>query len=363
MKSYTKYYTRNFFSSFCIFLTVFIMFSCNPDSNVSKNPKAETITVKVAVVIQNPIVPGTDKHLHEFFKTPGRNFIWNDPRELTTEYANTLHAISHGTVKYEIVKIYEGDTFFTKFKDNNELFTLQDVIKYLGEPEWKSFKERGTTFDYNAFIQHYDFGKMRDNEKIHEVWVWTFPYAGMWESTYSGKNAFWLNSNPVKNPSNEKLLTVMGLNYERKVSLALESYGHRFESVMRKVYGRWDYNVAYSEKNNWELYTTYDKVSPGNAHIGNIHFPPNGQNDYDIKNKLKVSSAADTWDTYPDIRNKNRRIIDCTEWNCSHLGYMCWWFSHIPHYKGINPKDGHLNNWWHYVVNYEEAIKKETGLK
>ncbi len=348
--------------SFLFFMTAVVLFSCNSEANTPKNRKAETLTVKVAVVIQDPVVPGTGKRLHEYFKTPGYTFQWNNPWDLTTAYADSLHAISNGVVKYEIVKIYDDSLFFSKIKGSDNLFSLDDVVKYLNEPDWATFKEKGTTFDYKAFIEHYGFGEMRDKGEIHEVWVWSFPYGGMWESTYSGKGAFWLNSNPVDNPSNEKLLTVMGLNYEREMSLALESYGHRFESVMRKVYGRWDYDVPCFEKNNWELYTTYDKISPGNAHIGNIHFPPNGQHDYDIKNKLEVSTASDTWANYPDLENESRRMVNCSEWDCSHLGYMCWWYRHIPHFEGINSKDGHLNNWWHYVVNFEDAMRQENDL-
>lgn len=344
-------------------VAAFVLLSCGREKVAAEYGKAETITVKVAVVIQDPIVPGTDKRMHEFFKTPGRNYIWNDPWELTSSYADTLHSVSNGVIKYEIVEVYDDSIFFSKFKDSNQFFTLNDVVTYLGELEWKTLKERGTTFDYKAFIEHYGFGEMRDKGEIHEVWVWSFPYGGMWESTYSGKGAFWLNSNPVTSPTNEKLLTVMGLNYEREMSLALESYGHRFESVMRHVYGRWDYDVPYSEKNNWELYTSYDKLSPGNAHIGNIHFPPNGQHDYDIKNELEVSTAADTWANYPNLKIESRRIVNCSEWDCSHLGYMCWWYRHIPHFEGINPEDGHLNNWWHYVVNFEDAMKRENELK
>lgn len=346
-----------------LFVVFWVVNSCNPTASTAEsedNEVAGTIVVKVAVVIQDPIVPGTNKRLHEYFKTPGYAFEWHDPHKLTAAYADTLNAVSHGVIKYEIVKVYDDSVFFSKFKETEELFSLREVITYLEEPEWQTLKEKGTTFDYKGFIQHYGFDKMRDNDEIHEVWVWTFPYGGMWESTYSGRNAFWLNSDPVENPTNSKLLTIMGLNYEREMSLALESYGHRFESVMREVYRRWDYDQPDSEKNNWELYTTYDKVSPGNAHIGNIHFPPNGQNDYDIKNEMAVSTAADAWANYPDIKSDSRRIVTCTEWDCSHLGYMCWWFSHIPHFKGISPIDGHLNNWWHYVVDYNTAIELEN---
>ncbi|MES1250190.1 MAG: hypothetical protein ABUL46_05865, partial [Chitinophaga rupis] len=241
---------------------------------------AGPITVKVAVVMQDPKIPEMgNRRMHEIYKTPGYNFSWNDPWKLAEQYRDSLNASSHGAVNYEIVKTYDENIFFTHLKNSKELMTLDRVKELLAEPGWATLKKEGTAFDYQAFIDHYGFGAMRDRKEINEVWLWTFPYGGTYESTFAGANAFWLNSNPVKGATNKDLLIIMGLNYEREMSMALESYGHRIESVMRKVYGRWDNKAA--DLNNWELYTTIDKVSPGKAEVGNIHFPPNGRSDYD----------------------------------------------------------------------------------
>ena len=324
-------------------------------------PTAKPVVVKVAVVMQDPKIPSMgNKRMHELFKTPGYTFQWNDPWKLMEDYKDTLNAVSDGAIRYEIVKIYDDSLFFTHLKNEKELLTLDRVVKLLQEPGWETFKKQGTKFDYNKFIEHYGFCDMRDKGVINEVWLWSFPYGGTWESTFAGENAFWLNSNPVERSSCKDLLTIMGLNYEREMSLALESYGHRIESIMRKVYGRWDNTV--SVRNNWEVFTSFDQKVPGKAHIGNIHFPPNGVKDYDWVNKTKVKTYADAWRYYPLITESDGRIVDCQEWNCTHLGYMTWWMRHVPHFKGINPKDGKLNNWWHYVVDYNSALKNEEKL-
>ena len=322
---------------------------------------AKPIVVKVAVVMKDPKIPSMgNKRMHELFKTPGYTFQWNDPWKLMEDYRDTLNAVSGGAIRYEIVKIYDDSLFFTRLRNEKELLSMDRIVKLLQEPGWETFKKEGTKFDYNKFIDHYGFCDMRDKGVINEVWLWSFPYGGTWESTFAGENAFWLNSNPVEGSSCKELLTIMGLNYEREMSLALESYGHRFESIMRKVYGRWDNTAA--NPNNWEIFTSFDHKVPGKAHIGNIHFPPNGIKDYDWINKTKVTTYADAWKYYPYITENNSRIVDCHEWKCSHLGYMTWWMSHIPHFKGINPEDGKLNNWWHYVVDYNAAVKKESKL-
>ncbi len=321
--------------------------------------QAPTLKVKVSVVIQDPVIPGTQgKRMHQVIKTPGYSFTWNDPHKLTKEYEAALEEVSHGVVDFEVVEIIDDTLCFSNWNDSGMPISMVEMLSLLQEPDWESLKSIGTHFDYNRFVSHYNFDLKRDQGEIHEVWVWSYPYGGMWESNYVGDSGFWLNSDPTTGTRNEKLLVIMGLNYERKMSLAMESFGHRFESVMREVYGRWDYDAQVP--NNWELFTRFDKTHPGGAHVGNIHFPPNGLSDYDWINKNMVNTLSDGWAYYPNIQHDSVRMVDCTEWECSHDGYMRWWFSHIPHFVGLNPNDGKLNNWWHYVVNYEEAVAKST---
>ena len=80
---------------------------------------------------------------------------------------------------------------------------------------------------------------------------------------------------------------------------------------------------------------------------------------------------ADEWMNYPNMKFKpeNARPVTNAEWKHEggdQWGYMMWYFSHLPHFKGLNtidPNDLHLNNWWHYVVNYNEALEKEAELR
>lgn len=337
-----------------------------------KNRNAETIKVKVAVVYENPrLSQYNNKRLHECFRTPSvKQRIWNDPVALSADYERTMEEVSGNVIDYEVVKEIDADRFFTYLKNDplKRHLTADEVAWLLAEEDWKTLKEISTSYDYNAMVKYYGFDKMRDNGEIHEVWVWTFPYGGMWESHMMGKDAFWINSNPNANPSCTELLSIMGLNYERDLACAMESYGHRFESTMMQVFGWWNYDnkTDKSELTMWERYTgyikNYDKFDSGKSNIGNIHFPPNGQSDYDWKNETKVLSYADEWFDYPNVKEKKARLMDCSEWNCDHLGYMKWWFSHIPHFKGVDPKDKKLNNWWYYVVDYNNALKEEHRL-
>lgn len=347
------------------------------DKNISQsiileNANAETITVKVAVVYENPIIQPQNKRIHELFITPGYTFRWNDPTILSQNYEKALEEVSGYTVDYQVVQEIDATQFFTYLKNDLQKrpLTIEEVITYFGEKNWSTFKTVGTSYDYNAMVKHYGFDKMRDNGEIHEVWVWSFPYSGMWESHMMGEDAFWINSPPNENPSCTELLSIMGLNYERDLACALESYGHRFESTMMKVYGWWDYDnkTSLSQLTTWEKYSAYgiryDRFESGKSQVGNVHFPPNGLKDYDFANKTYILSYANEWLNYPFIRGTEAEKMNRTEWGNPegswHLGWMKYYHSHLPHFKGINPNDGKLNNWWHYVVDYKGAIKKQT---
>lgn len=349
-----------------IIIPVLLLSACETSHNdVSNDPW----NVKVAVVIQNPMIDG--KRAHEVLNTPGRDFVWNNPWELNEVYRQTLEELSAGTVEYEIVEIIDSDKYFTYLRESNERLTEERVIELLQEPNWQTLRDEGSRFDYHAFVEYYGFDEKRDADEVHEVWVWTFPYAGMWESHMMGEGAFWLNSHPAENPTCTEKLVIMGLNYERDLACALESYGHRFESVLMEVYGWWDYDNKNhkDELTTWELYAAYgkvyDKFEPGKAHIGNLHFGPNSQFDYDWRNEEDfVYTYADEWNNYPILNFKDAvpRYVNCSEWDCTHIGYMKWWYSHLPKYEGINPTDNKLNNWWYYVVHYDKAVEYEQEL-
>jgi hypothetical protein len=100
---------------------------------------------------------------------------------------------------------------------------------------------------------------------------------------------------------------------------------------------------------------------PGQAHLGNIHFPPNGTSDYDYVNPSQVISFAPNWKRYPFLFQETE-VVSCATWNCEHLDYLAWWYRHLPHFK-CKDQFNHLNNWWAYIVDYNEgkALEMQTS--
>jgi hypothetical protein len=328
----------------------------------SSYPSAPPKQVKVAVVLQDPPISSQGgQRFHTYFTgTDPWGEIWTDPYILINKLRDSLNAFSHGVLNYTFEYIYEDTMLFTTM--NGTLLTLDSTVALLSEPGWTTLFANGTHFEYQTMIDYYNLCEKRDSNLITEVWVYSFPYAGMWESCMAGTNAFWINGPVITGTTCSDLLPVMGFNYARNYDLALHSLGHRFENTMLQVYGRWDYTAT--NPNNWERFSSYDKVWPDSGHIGNVHFPPNAINDYEYANSSQVYTYADRWLNYPDLVG-NKRLIDCNEWQCGiydELTYFSWWYRHIPYFDCTNPNDQKLNNWWHYMADYNQAIARQNAF-
>jgi hypothetical protein len=140
------------------------------------------------------------------------------------------------------------------------------------------------------------------------------------------------------------------LNYERGGAEALHSFGHRVESIMRHVYGSWSGDEQINHA--WDRFTRYEKIAPGLAACGNIHFPPNGAADYDYSNLTEVLSEAEDWLQYPHLTGA-KAIVSAHDWGRTHRGFMNWWFTRLPRASG-RAADEVLHNWWAYAVDFNE---------
>jgi hypothetical protein len=319
------------------------------------------LTIKVAIVLQDPVQP-SGKYFHQEFK-------WRDPRMLAEAVAEHFRTSTDSVVNFQIVERIEATRLFTKMRDT--VLTYERFAQLLREPKWKSLRAASDSgriaFDYREFVKYYHFDERRNKGEIDEVWVIAPPFLGMYESQLLGPHAFWWNSPPIKDGTAlKKLLSVMGLNYERGVDLALHSFGHRIESAVIRAYEDAEnrpWNDRSPDPTSWDLFTRIEKDLPGQSHVGNIHFPPNGMHDYDYSNKMLVTSFAQNWLRYPCLFEDSSNVNVSTwiyPWKDSlaetreHLGYLRWWFNHLPRYAGVT--GGVLNNWWYYALDFESAV-------
>jgi hypothetical protein len=216
--------------------------------------------------------------------------------------------------------------------------------------------------DYAAILDLFDVcGKLNRGE-IDELWLFGGPWFGYYESRLAGPDAFWYNAPALGETGCERLLPIMGFNYERGAAEMLHSFGHRAEASMTRVFGGWD--VSSTPDNDWDRYghnlgqSTFTDV----YQCGTVHYPPNGTTDYDYGNISDVvDSACDDWLNYPDLSGATD-AIDCDAWGCDQRSYLSWWLAHLPRKTGFH--EGKLLNWWDYIVGqrYDAIYPRVTGF-
>ncbi len=289
---------------------------------------------KVLVIIFNPIIESEGgKKLTEVLG-------WNNPDTLARNYIADVKECSSSLVEYEIVERIEVDAYPVKLDgfqyDDTTFLKCWRTRKGFHEPD---------AIDYNKIINQFNIISKVEQDTIDEVWLFAFPYAGCWESTMAGKGAFYCNSDPVPNTENcSRRFIIMGFNYERGVDCMLEDLGHRAESMMSRVFQKFK-----GSANPWERFALYDKIAPGKANCGNVHFAPNSEKDYDWGNKRYVLSNCDDWYNFPKFKGTVKKV-NCEEWgNGDMRAYHLWWFRHIPRVSGKTR--GISNNWWTYIID------------
>ena len=353
-------------------------------------PVTEPYVVKVAVVYEDPIYQG--KRIHE-------REGWNDPHKQMLEYKADFEKYAHGAIRIEIVEEHESDKMFCYTASTadgvREYMTPELLYERYLNPDPENGKAhididgKDLAYDYVAMMDEFGLSAKVDAGTVNEVWVYNHPACHMNESRFMGEKGFWCNSGPIlygTGPDaahNRKLVCVMFCNYERTVDLALHSFGHRVESIISHLYYpndifHWfpDDALFSGQKKDLRAHDkffshgkAYDKVGDhGYAHIGTCHSPFNTDENYGYSDPSYMYTYADEWEHYPVIKEDkaNAKKLNCYHWKGSQYGYMEFFLSHIPHFKGINtydPNDLHLNNWWYYLYDFYGAKEYEARLQ
>jgi hypothetical protein len=322
------------------------------NDGIKNDQKTDVIEVKVLVLNFDPIVHGKTKtRLHEVGH-------WRDPRELAKGYIEDVQAASHGLVRFKIVEWLDLDEF--TILTDGFVYSLQEYERC--RKANKGWHEPGMS-DYPKMIAKHKLVERVEKGEIDEVWWFGGPYFGFFESAMAGEGAFYINGG-VFGPDqvkSKRAFAIMGFNYERGVAEMVHDLSHRTESTMARVFGGWKVEQL---DNDWSRFAATAKQSGGQAGVGNCHFPPNGQADYDYANKRFVESTADDWLNYPKLTGVKQKV-NCETWGGPdyHRNYMKWWFTRLPHAPGINPQTGRLNNWWEYVFHYDKYDEKGKARK
>jgi hypothetical protein len=304
-------------------------------AGVGESGAVTPIEPKVLVLNYDPVIEAEGRRrLHEVCG-------WNDPQVLTRGYINDLAECSGGYLRYQVVE-WKDLNGWPRKKDSFR-YTDQSYLRcWRGKEAW----HQPDAVDYQTIIAEFGLVGRVDRGEIDEVWIWGFPYAGLWESTMAGPRAYFCNSPPVENVPSSRIFVLMGFNYERGVGEMLENFGHRSESILTHVYGSWEPKATHA----WNRFTLLDRDAPGQAGVGNLHFAPNSRQDYEWGSYTQVLSDCDDWLNYPDLTGA-RRLVDCRDWGYGEIrAHHRWWLSHLP--KAAGRREGLLNNWWAYIADF-----------
>ncbi|MDO5559858.1 MAG: dockerin type I repeat-containing protein [Oscillospiraceae bacterium] len=282
---------------------------------------------------------------------------WNDPHWLADEFRSDMSDISYGYANYnisdwidieELPRSTDGKSYTLK----NYYDTLMTANEETGGAYWSysGWDKYGYTFDYTYYLDKYNVFDQVNSGEVDEVWIFTGPMVGvtLYETRMVGKDTYWCNSPELEYDC--KPFVVYGFNYERGVGEMLEDAGHRTESIMNRIMGKPDYKKDYSDYTDWEKFTAYDLVAPGKSGVGNVHYAPNSDTDYDWGNTKDVYSNCEDWLNYPDMTADPEKV-NCKTWGNGDIReHHRWWFKRLPHAAGVNSETGFLNNWWTYFT-------------
>ena len=313
---------------------------------VSEGNQPDNVST-VMVIDFDPILESRgNQRLHTFAG-------WNDPKELSEHYSQRLLEATNGHIGHRIVEWIELDEWPQRvdgfrYTDDTWLTIYEHEPRNWPDERLPYIEEN--YFDIQNIIERYKvIDKVRSGE-IDELWVFTGAFPGNigFESRMAGKDSYWCNGPVIGNYDCRPFL-VYGFNYERDIDCMLENTGHAIENIMNHTFTRWDYTVPLQQMNKWERFTLYDKVSPGNAACGSVHYAPNSSTDYDWSNNRPVQTTYVDWYDYPHLTGKSVSA-NCKAWgNGSMEGHHLWWLGLIPRAEGIDGT-GYLNDWWGYYL-------------
>lgn len=298
--------------------------------------EAPQLTVlKTLVIVYDPVVdPASGKRLSEYMR-------WNKVEDLAKAYMSDIIQVSGGLVRYQVVQRLDVDDFPVKVDGYK-----YDAQTYLNILRGVMLPYMPQEADYHAILERFNILQLVAKREIDEVWIFNFPHAGFYESIMGGPDAFWCNAPPLKSTDAAgRRFVIMGFSYERGVGEMLENMGHRVESIMERTFK----NTG-DENNLWKRFTRYDKTYPKQAALGNVHFAPNSERDYDWNNPRKVWSECDDWlDNFPNFKGTSRQV-NADDWGKGDIReHHKWWLKHLP--KTAGRINGVHNNWWQYIAN------------
>jgi hypothetical protein len=271
----------------------------------------------------------------------------------------------------QVIAALEEGSRYHGYKDKDApaslKYTIVDTIEFLKPmPTIPKAGRKAPLTNYAAIMQEIGVQRWVEEKGAKEVWIWGYHggVVGLWESNMAGPWGDISNSNrDAKDlPIFGKTYTVYHYNYARGPSEATEDHMHQIEHVLNYVDGR-DRTAAdqWSGLLFWGKFVGSDAshkiVRPG---CGWSHYPPNGERDYDWGNKRFVETDIEDW--RPDGTGRKQRM-NCDRWEGDSLKWFVYWMQNLAGANnGLKHNGRPLNNWWIFIGDFDEAMKRRMTL-
>lgn len=303
---------------------------------------------QVLVLNFDPTVPDSGgQTLHQFLG-------WNDPRALADQYVSAVWEASDHTALYRIRRWIDIDD--TPVMVDGFQYAVADYVDhYLSNSGWHDT----IPADYYKVLEDFDVARLVDRG-IDEVWIFAGPYFGFWEAAMAGPGAYFINGGVYPDVAVDRPFAIMGFSPERTLAEMLHNLGHRTENHLTRMFGE-SWNMAQPE-DAWDDFTANLAHTAGSGPFGagNVHFPFNGTADYDYLNTTPAPTYVYEFENYPFYNAANTQLLNCAEWVDLGISYEQWWLDRLPDNPGVD-SDGRQNNWWRYIVNFDD-YEAGTGL-
>ena len=331
---------------------VFALFLFTDTAPAGNAPDPTSVSKRVIAINFDPVLKTRNNlRLHDYLQ-------WSDPWKLTAKMVEDARVTSRGYVNYEVIEKIDYDGF-PQFR-NGFCYTETSFLEMWEKDRDKA--DRGMT-SFKWVFEKFNLAEKIRAKDVAEIWIWGAPYM-QWDELHwkiPGDKIPYQTDNPwfyrpYDIPDLGRTVWVMGWNYERGEGEMLESYCHRIESVLSLTVGKGCWDPKKFTNNVWNQFSRVDKDFPGQSEVGTVHYAPNSASDYDWNNTNQVWTFADDWLTYPKLpRKKKLQNAKTGGWE-DIAAHHLWWMTRLPHTEGVT--DGFYNNWWQYIVNYDDAVRE-----
>ena len=342
--------------------------------DVKSNREIESI-IKTPIILINhiPSIDGINLDLSKIgYNNASHNTVEDVKETLRSKYNYLEYSIEEGS-KFRGYKNYDNiaytDITPVEIYDFYELPLKPASFGSINEP------------DYYQIFKMIGLESLVNESGVKEVWFWISPlfegspsynpsihspddYYVMPESNMASPSGLDI-SNSYRDPNDlpvyESTYVVYGNVYNVIYSNDIHIRGHQIEAQLRFL-----------------DQTFFDDLFVGNKNsgfrVGNVHFPPNGREDYDYANELYSQSDILDWKPNGGVTSSiNRDLWYNQEYNWptglkDYQGnWLLFWFQSIPGYQNgiLYERDDieySLTNWWDLFYNWDDALIQNKTL-